>query len=432
MPIICILTLLDILFCQAPAVAEEKISYDIFKQKFQLASTSTEKRHSKTFDLSQTTRRAPAAGLGQLLEVEEELVGCTDDFDATVQNVMENQSRLDFLDHAEYTVCLDGGGSRTWLQILDAAGQTLLLQRGEESSTSLFEPGSNINTIGLEGFEKLLARLLDDLYVGADRIPFSQLQPRCRVIGGFAGLASPVNQKIALEMFLKRGFRTHQLMLLSDPHLALQIIPEHAIVLIAGTGSIALGLQNGQEIRTGGFGRLLGDQGSGYAMGVEAMRAALEDEYGYGRSTSLTRSIQEEFHLTEVKLLTQKVHSGEIAPAEIAHLAQAVLAAAKEGDAMAQEIVERAAHALATLVRQVADRMERRTLLLILSGGLFKPGSQLSARVIDLLASDGRSYTPINLSGENSAAYYTRRVLLGDQSNGTGSALAQEVGANSH
>ncbi|HEY8530717.1 MAG TPA: BadF/BadG/BcrA/BcrD ATPase family protein, partial [Limnochorda sp.] len=166
---------------------------------------------------------------------------------------------------------------------------------------------------------------------------------------------------------------------------------EPGVLLLAGTGSLALALgPDGREIRAGGWGYLLGDEGSGYWIGREAIRAALRAEDGRGPATSLTRRLCRAAGVERVSDLVGPVHRGEWSRARIAGLAKDVLEAAVQGDEVARAIIDSAARELALLVRAVLDRAEFLASLdpvpTVTAGGLFRMGEAWLARVERALA----------------------------------------------
>lgn len=165
--------------------------------------------------------------------------------------------------------------------------------------------GSNINTIGKEGVRQVLKVLFNNLKIdGAD---FKEIAPSCQLIAGMAGLSLQENKDIAASLFEEWGL--HRLRLFSNVELALQLIEGDGAVLISGTGSICLGKKGGTLYRVGGFGKVMGDEGSGYQIGLQAVKAALEEEYGYGPSTRLTPALRDFFQMTELKRLLRLINS---------------------------------------------------------------------------------------------------------------------------
>ncbi len=129
---------------------------------------------------------------------------------------------------------------------------------------------------------------------------------------------------------------------------------EPGIIVIAGTGSVALGWDGRRTARAGGHGFLLGDEGGGYWLGREAVRAALAAHDG-GPGTVLTGLVDEELGGPDAAVAA--VHGRPTDRGLLAGLAPAVAEAAGAGDPVAADIVARAADALAALVDAVRDRL---------------------------------------------------------------------------
>jgi len=317
-----------------------------------------------------------------------------------------------------YIVCLDGGGSKTSLQILDRSGEPLELEQEGVTSQIVFGSPSNINTIGAEGFAQMLDSLFQALTVGEQKIPFSSLQANCLVIGGIAGLASPTNLEKAKMIFQDKGFQMERLILASDVHLALELVDGVGIVLIAGTGSIALGVEEENEIRAGGFGRLLGDEGSGYAIGIRAIKSALEEEFGYGKSTCLSEKIKNFYHVEKVRDLIPSIYAGKIPPSEIARLAPDVFASAEAGDPISRTIIIEAAQDLSNLVLHVLKRMHASDCIpVVLIGGLFQGYPVFAERIFQseplytFLEQERKSIVLCDLSAKNVASHVAQKIL---------------------
>lgn len=130
------------------------------------------------------------------------------------------------------------------------------------------------------------------------------------------------------------------------------------VIVIAGTGSVAFGEDpGGRQARTGGWGYIFGDEGSGFALGCGAVRAALQARDGTGRSTILTARLPEAvgMPLADVPMA---FYEGRIDRSRIATLARAVTRAAAEDDEVARELVEEGAAALARLVAAVIAQLQ--------------------------------------------------------------------------
>jgi len=145
------------------------------------------------------------------------------------------------------------------------------------------------------------------------------------------------------------------------------------VVLIAGTGSIAYGrTQEGDEDRAGGWGYLMGDEGSGVWCGLEALRAVAHAVDGRGAPTRLVDHVFKELGVTELvdvlPLLYGKPHPS---PA-VTGAARALAMAVAEGDAIATNILQRGATQLARAATVVAMSLNLPAGPVYLAGGAFE------------------------------------------------------------
>jgi N-acetylglucosamine kinase-like BadF-type ATPase len=130
------------------------------------------------------------------------------------------------------------------------------------------------------------------------------------------------------------------------------------LAVIAGTGSIAYGRNAaGVIIRAGGWGPLLGDEGSGYAIGRAALRAAVSSHDGRAAPTSLLAAILAYWNLSDATALIGKAYRPPLAASEVASLAVLVEDAAQAGDAVAAAILAEAGNDLAVTAAAVAWRL---------------------------------------------------------------------------
>ena len=130
------------------------------------------------------------------------------------------------------------------------------------------------------------------------------------------------------------------------------------IVVIAGTGSIGLGRDGrGQIHRAGGWGFLIGDEGSGFAIARDALNAALQDFDGRGPATSLRRMFEEAFGLRRMDEVIPRIYPPRPDRGAIAKLAPIVFGAAQHGDTVASQILYRAGVELGRLVLALLPRL---------------------------------------------------------------------------
>jgi N-acetylglucosamine kinase-like BadF-type ATPase len=143
------------------------------------------------------------------------------------------------------------------------------------------------------------------------------------------------------------------------------------ILLISGTGSACFGRNaKGSTWRAGGWGHLLNDGGSAYALGVAATIAATRHADGRGPATALTALVQEVFQLDHLQEIYRKVHYQESSRSQLASLAPGVVACAQSGDRVAQAILRQGAADLVEMVVTVARRLAMDCPEVALTGGL--------------------------------------------------------------
>lgn len=163
------------------------------------------------------------------------------------------------------------------------------------------------------------------------------------------------------------------------------------VLILAGTGSLAYGISPlGETALVGGWGYLLGDEGGGYWLGRQALRAAIHAVEGRGPHTSLTAALFERLGITEARDLIPCLYAGQVNPARaVAALAPLVLVGAADGDAVALDIVKQAVEALILMAATVTRRLNVTIPPAALAGGLLTTPNPLSDRLCRRLGLDG-------------------------------------------
>ncbi len=237
---------------------------------------------------------------------------------------------------------VDGGGSKTLAIVVDARGR----ERGRGLAGS-----ANYASVGL-------ARAVEQVHLAATRALQAagcQHQPR----GAWIGLAG-MDRRVDLESVYPhvRTLAEH-VHLTNDAELPLAALDQAiGVTLIAGTGSIALGRDmHGRTHRVGGWGHILGDEGSGYEIGRLALQAATRAADGRGPQTTLLPRILQHWELQRPEDLISAIYP-ERDTARIARVATCVFAAARDGDPVARTIVRHAAEELALAVLVVSNALD--------------------------------------------------------------------------
>lgn len=259
-----------------------------------------------------------------------------------------------------YYAGIDGGGTKTRVVCVTAGGEPL--------ATGVFGP-FNLNSIGKERF----AALLDE--IGAYLTSLGSCEALCI---GSAGISNQAMIQLVSDAMLRYGI--HNWKLVGDQEIALYgaLDGQPGIALIAGTGSICFGRgEDATTARSGGWGHLLGDEGSGYALGRDALAAVARAWDGYGTQTRLTQLLASEFHLSTQREIISYAYGGD--KSCIAALSRIVEQAAREGDDVAQEIIRENAAKMVLLVGAVAKRLHLGATEVAMLGGMLENDTLLRA-----------------------------------------------------
>jgi N-acetylglucosamine kinase-like BadF-type ATPase len=160
--------------------------------------------------------------------------------------------------------------------------------------------------------------------------------------------------------------------------------PAPGIVVIAGTGSIAYGRNaNLDAARSGGWGHIIGDEGSGYWIGREALSAVVRAVDGRGPVTRLADDVLAHFMIEDISGLPRIVYDRDLPRMSVAALGPIVQRASGLGDPVATGILERAAAELTLAAQSVASRldMQDEAFDFVLAGGVF----QVVPRLVEAL-----------------------------------------------
>ncbi len=273
-----------------------------------------------------------------------------------------------------YVVGIDAGGSKTVCQVGDSEGRVVAEARGA---------GANLQSAGELEVEKVLHDVMTEALACVGQGPAA-------VCLGMAGVDRPHDARV-MRAILARLCRGSKALVVNDALVALEAgapgLP--GIVLIAGTGSIAYGRDGrGRAARAGGWGHVLGDEGSGFWLGRQALSAILRAADQRGRETALTGPVMAHFGVARETDLVHPVYEGGMKPKVVAALASIVGAVADAGDAVAMHIVERGAHELAASAASVGRRLglEATEIPVPLAGGIFHAVPRVRALVVARLA----------------------------------------------
>jgi len=277
-------------------------------------------------------------------------------------------------------VGIDGGGTKTACLIAALDGTALGRSAGGPS---------NYQTVGADATEAVLAQTVQRAAEAAG----GSLLVRAICLA-MAGVDRPDDRgaitQIAARVMRRRNERftwevgPDAVVIVNDAVASLVggTGRKTGVVTVAGTGSIAFGMSaRGERRRAGGWGYALGDEGSGYWIGLAGLRAICRADDGRGARTALTSLVLEEHHLRSPADLIGRVY-GQWGVPQIAAIAPLVFRAAAAGDAIARAIVDEAADELALAASAVIRGlgMEREAFEVVTAGSIWQGSEMLAAR----------------------------------------------------
>lgn len=254
-----------------------------------------------------------------------------------------------------FSVGIDGGGTHTRVAIVD--------ERGEIVSRSTFGP-FNISAIGEVNCRNRLREVFGSIGKMSD----------CRsvCIGG-AGVSSDRLGGIIREELAAVGF-AGKLRLCADFVIAKRgAMAGPGAILICGTGSVAYGVTGGgEELRVGGYGHLVDDGGSGYAIGRDGLMKTIRMLDGRLEKTGLADAVLAEIGGTGIQSILDYVYYSGRDKSAVAALTKSVLKCAEDGDPVAMDILKTECEELALIVSAVSRKMGGERFRLSLFGGLLE------------------------------------------------------------
>jgi glucosamine kinase len=281
---------------------------------------------------------------------------------------------------------VDGGGTGCRARIHDAEGRLL--------GTGIAGPAALRLGIdrALAEVEKACRAALEEAGLGSDALS---------LVHAAAGLAG-VGRKGALEQLVQRPHPFRSIVYVNDATIA--CIGAHGAqdggIVIVGTGSVGFAVVGGREVRVGGYGFPISDEGSGADVGLHAIRLALRAYDERAVDSSLTRDVMMRFHNDPFEAVAWM---DPATATDYATFAPLVLRHADAGDPVARRIVRDAAEQIDELVRRLCECGASRIALL---GGLASP-------VQPWLAPDvQRRLVPVEGDAVDGALHLARRVVM--------------------
>lgn len=267
---------------------------------------------------------------------------------------------------------IDAGGTKTICLLARA-------DNGEVIGRGVGGPG-NIRAVGEERVEQSLITAIDAACTAA-----GQTREECPLVATVIGAAGAAraDDQVLVEAILRRVIAAKHYGVTNDAAIALRAaLPTGTgVLLISGTGSIGYGRSvSGAEVRAGGWGYLLDDAGSAYAVGLAGLAAVLRAHDGRDPATALRQLLLTAWELTAPEGIISRIYQQPPPREAVAALGPLVLTAAQTGDEVAQQIVTTAGIALGDLtaatIRQLGTAPEA-MVPLVTDGGFLRVGAAL-------------------------------------------------------
>ena len=281
---------------------------------------------------------------------------------------------------------VDGGGTGCRARIQDAEGRLL--------GTGIAGPAALRLGIdrALAEVEKACRAALEEAGLGSDALSLAH------VAAGLAG----VGRKGALEQLVQQPHPFRSIVYVNDATIA--CIGAHGAqdggIVIVGTGSVGFAVVGGREVRVGGYGFPISDEGSGADVGLHAIRLALRAYDERAVDSSLTRDVMMRFHNDPFEAVAWM---DPATATDYATFAPLVLRHADAGDPVARRIVRDAAEQIDELVRRLCECGASRIALL---GGLASPMQPWLAPDVQ------RRLVPIEGDAVDGALHLARRKVM--------------------
>ena len=274
---------------------------------------------------------------------------------------------------ARYFVGLDCGGTRTRAVLVD--------QRLEILARAAAGPGNPLSagmSVAARSYRTVLRRLLAR----------AKLEPRdVSAVGLGAAGAGREAERRRVARVLRRLAPSARIRVASDGFIALlgATAGKPGLIVIAGTGSFVLGIdRRGRQARGGGWGPLLGDEGSGATLGRAAVAAVLRAEDGREPPTRLRRLVLSHFRVRTPLELVTRIYGDPPPAREYARLWPGLVGAARGGDPLARRLLREGGEELAETAEAVARRLDfgAGEFPLVLAGGLLGSDSPLRRALV--------------------------------------------------
>jgi len=265
-------------------------------------------------------------------------------------------------ENGKYIIGIDGGATKTTAVLSDISGNIL---------AELTSGPGNFLIIGIDNAARTISELILDICNQAE-VSSQNVEVICIGLTGAGRESDAERMKNGLIEFWNGRYSTSlkNLIVTSDARIALEgaFAGNPGIILIAGTGSIMFAKDRNEEIhRVGGFGRFIGDEGSGYSIGRCGLSALGKFFDGRIPETKLSDLIAQNFSITSGEELIKAVYRENF---DLAAAAPLVIQCAEDGDEVCREILRKEADELVCHVKAIKNKIKLKNVSVAFIGGL--------------------------------------------------------------
>lgn len=261
----------------------------------------------------------------------------------------------------KYIIGMDGGGTKTICAISDLDGNILFKCSGGPANFLAY----GVNDVSQNIFN-LIEKCVQEL-----KINFFDIKA---ILAGTAGGGrrddAEMLEKGIISILHSKNIEIENIKVESDAIVALEgAFPgKPGSILIGGTGSIMFGKDTaGQTHRVGGFGRIIGDGGSGYSIGRKGLFAISKDLDGRGKHTLITELASAKFNFNSSENLIREVYKNSF---DVASMSPVVLSAAEKSDQIALKIIDEESEELILHIESMIRKINHPHLDVAFIGGL--------------------------------------------------------------
>lgn len=261
----------------------------------------------------------------------------------------------------KYLIGLDGGGTKTKCLITDFELKPLYEAFGGPSNFLMIGTDRVAETI-----LNLIIQCVHNLNISYDDISAIVLG----TTGGGRRIDAEELEKAIIQLAVDKNISLKIFRVESDARIALEgaFSGKPGSILIAGTGSIMFGKDKAGNIhRVGGFGRFIGDEGSGFRLGQKGLNLIAKEFDGRGDNTKLSGLLKEKFNIDSPENLITEIYRNNF---DIASVAPLVIEAAEKGDKAAINIIETEVDEIILHIKAIKKKLNETTLLLSFIGSL--------------------------------------------------------------